>query len=328
MSDEKALQGMILGVSRGHREFAANLATQLSNATEDNANLQAALTTNSDRKAKVDSRISNPAKAHKNEKYGIADKLRTTVKQHLYSIQTHLLKDVAPAIVQLPIHGGALTTAGWALTASTLAAMGAEAGLLITKLGMLKANGWKLVRLSDAYKLLAKAIAFKAEVAIHMKAPAIMQLAEISHRKSELDMEVADVKSVIAQTEMHQVDTFGLDAETLTLIARLAAKFKANGPVTIESNTLVEVISALGVSIKTNAVLQQEAAVHRIIGTGGGSIQIVGPLVSINSLTGVTLPVPVVPVPVVPTRVAITPKSPTEVVPQYEGVNGMGTSIV
>lgn len=322
-------ENKILGVSRGHREFVSKLATQLSKATVENANIQAAVTTNSDRseanRKKIDSRISNPAKAHKNEKYEIADQVRTKLKKHLNSINVHILKDLNPALAQFALHGGVLLE-----SITTLPAMAADAGALILKAGMAKANGWKLIRLSDALMMMAKFVSLKGEVAIQMDAPAVLTTTELHHRKSELDIEVAGVKAVICKEEIHRVaGAYGMDAGSLVLIIQGLATLYSNGHLQLASTTTAE-LSALGqVAIKAAGEVKSSALTHTIVDAAGGTIRIVGGIIMLNPLTRATpdLPAEETVLPVVPV-IPLTPQGPVAVIPQYEGVNALGTSII
>ena len=168
--------------SRGYMVFAGKTSAQLGNVLENHADMQAAVLQNSERDTKPDSRMTNPAKAHTNEKWELLTQFRTTLKKAADSVSSHLVKDITPGIAQFGVHGTTMISAGLALPA-----MIADCATHICKLGMAKVNGWKMLRLSDGYMIAAKFFANKAETIYLIDAPKYVANTQIHHVASELD---------------------------------------------------------------------------------------------------------------------------------------------
>ena len=154
----------------------------------------------SERDTKPDSRMTNPAKAHTNEKWELLTQFRTTLKKAADSVSSHLVKDITPGIAQFGVHGTTMISAGLALPA-----MIADCATHICKLGMAKVNGWKMLRLSDGYMIAAKFFANKAETIYLIDAPKYVANTQIHHVASELDQVVTGERIVLARNEIHRV---------------------------------------------------------------------------------------------------------------------------
>ncbi len=322
-------------VAAGHKNTVAKRMTQLASAATVNADVQAAVVTNSDREAKPTSAVSNPAKSHENEKWDLASRIRNNVKRGLNAAADTLALGVAPGLIRQALTDPlSVVDVG-----TTIPAMVADLKALTLKVGMQKQNGWKMFRVSDGWAVLAKFINHTASV-VRTRAVAILEETEVKSTTASTHVLSGDLVALNVKNEIHRVaDAFGLDAKTLTMLLQLSAKIHANGALDLASTTTAKLSGLVGVDIASLGYIHQAASLHSMTEPAGASITMSGGIVAINGIVlinGVpfmngfiptpplllpTPPLPTLVLPIVP-PVPLTPAATTRTCPQYEGMNG------
>jgi hypothetical protein len=312
---------LVVGTARGFKDTSRKALRQAGNQAKSNAELQSFLVTNTARQAVPDSRTSNPAKSNENEKHDLAETQRQKLKDHLGSASTWLLKGLVPSLAGFAAAGVPMLDA-----LVTLPAKAADLAALRLKIGMHRSHGWEMKRLTDAWTLFSKFMKVTAETAIHFRAPAVFVSADTHHVAATLSLEVVDVKTVVAQEEIHRVaNAFGLEATHLVALLQAAATIHANGKLELATATDATLSAGTNVNLVAGNALHHSAITHTFADAAGGSIKLSGGRIDLNPLVPAALPaVPVVVLPVVPVSPSQQPAA-TKQMPQYDGLGAHGS---
>lgn len=300
---------------RGAKKSVSAATEQTGRTMADNAELQAMVFANAIR-AEPTSLASNPAKTTREEKYDLIELSRNRMLVHLENFSEHIIKDLAPGLAQFVIAApGKLTTA---LTA--IAGIPAELGQYVVGLGLPRAHGWKIQRLTDGLITGAKFFFNKAEVLIRQQAPAYLVNALLVHENYETKVRSGSMDVTLVRDEIHRVaETFGLDADTLVLLLKTAATVKTTGKMELASNLETKVESVGPVKVTSNASVKTSAPSHVLTDGAGGTITMSGGFIALNPVVP-QAPEVAVPVPPVVSLTASTGIPTPEMINQYTGM--------
>ena len=323
VDETKSFQAMGKDTTRAIKPVLAKGMTQVANSAENNANLQAALITNSERQDGPNCLTSNPGKSGVKEKHEFHEQVIDRIKEHLAAVQDDLKFVLTPALAQFALHGSALTS-----TVIAAPARMADLGTSILKMGMAKAEGWQMQRITEGWMLFAKFVNTQAEVAVRFFTPnflvntgSYVVMAEHGHQSINTNV-------VVSGEEIHRVaHTFALDAKEVTFLATTTAAIRSNIKTEIASTVEVDISAGATINLKAAAAINHSALSHTITDGLGGSIKVVGGMVYINSLVPPPASPPTAVVPVVP-NIPVHLPGKVRVVPQYEGMSAHGTSFV
>lgn len=290
-----SLQARAQASAAGMKPVIGKRMKQLGNSSKHNADILAAVVTNSSRDAAPDSRRSNPAMSAENEKYDIAEQIREKTKMHVSIAADSLKKTLIPALTQFTAKGSPMVQ-----PLATALAMVKDLMSLTIKLGMVRSHGWKMLRLSDVYAIFAKAFTVNTESAVRFQAPAILNSAQVVDTAASVVQTTADVEVHMVKDEIHRIaEVFAIDANYLTAVLRAAAVIHATGKIDI-------------------------ASASQLTMTGAAGVKVVGATIDLNPIGGVPLPT----VPVTPAFAPSTKPPPVKTVPQYKGVAAQGTTFI
>lgn len=313
--------------TRAVKPIVAKGMKQASKLATNNADLQAALVTNSERHDGPNVLVSNPVKSLRKEGGDIHDQVRTRIKEQLDDLKG-MLDPLAPpmltSLAQFAAQGKVLTSFG-----VTLKAKAADAGAAILKLGMAKAQGWQMHRLTDGWMLKAKFVNIQTAVTTRFRTLQFLISADTATTMADTIVTAASSAHIATSVdEIHRVaETFGLEAKDMVAILQAAAVIRANQKVEIASSLGTVLSAGTTLELKAGVSIKQSAKSHTFTDGLGGSITIMGGMVHINPLLAAGADLPVIVPPVVPLTPTQLP-GPVKTVPQYEGMNAHDTAIV
>lgn len=300
---------------KGARSSVAAATRRTGETLMTNAELQAMNFANAIR-TEPTSLMSNPARTTREEKYDIIELTRNRMLVHLENFSDHIIKDLAPGLAQYVVAApGKLVS-----TLTAVAGVPSEIGQYVVSLGLPRAHGWKLNRVTDGLMNGAKFIFNKAEVVIRNQAPAMLSNALLVQENYETKLRSGALDVTMVRDEIHRVaETFALDAETLVLLLSAAAELKSAGKLHLASNTETLIESTGTTKVVSGASMKLSASDHTVVDAAGGTIKVVGGIIHLNPVVPATpeVPIPVPPVVLIPANA----KVPTsEMTNQYEGM--------
>jgi hypothetical protein len=318
--------GKARALARAHRKQAANAGKQFAAIAENTTDVMGALLSNVLRKDEPTSALSNPAKSTAQVKHDYAYDLRERAKQHLQVLRTHIEADLTPGLVQLAAQ---LPKVSLDALRDTLLGVRNELAALTVGVGLQRSHGWELSRLTDFWMMAAKGVVLRAQTVILQRAPALLTNVTAEQLTASVSQEtLKDAKIILTRDEIHRLSNhYGLDAKTLSLLLKDLASIRAEGKVEIAALGDVTISSKDGIDLATANTLKSSAKMHSICDMAGGTIKVTNGVIDLNPLGIPTAPtLPVVVLPVVLADGSKGEMAGIQVVPQYEGMAGQGTS--
>lgn len=303
-------------------QIAASL-NQVGNTLEHNADLQKAINTGSTEAIEVSSGLTNPFRVAEGEKYDVMEQFRDRLRASIKSTtDTQLDSRLKSGLEQIKPSGG-FSDANKALDVAKV-----QLGMVMVKLGQLKLYGWKLLRVTEAWAMTAKAIFFSADGAIRTEAPYIDHTSYVDTTFAHINIDAGDLKVVLVKDEIHRVaDAFGIDANYLTALLKATAIIHARGNIEIASHVDLKLSAEAVADIRGGSQIKLSSPSHTIADGSGGTITMTGGIINLNPVSSVSSE-PAILVDAVNNIEAADYPRELEVKPQYEGVNGHGTSII
>lgn len=313
-------------LSNTHRKQLGDAGKQAANISENNADVLAALVTNTLRTEEPTSARSNPAKSTRNVKHDYAYETREKVKQHLQIPRAHIEQELTPALVQLAAQWPKVALDG---IRDTLLGIRGEMATLTVNVGLLKSHGWSLHRLSDFSILAAKGIVHRAATAIMQKAPAVLVNTTVHQMTASFSQEtLKDAKVILSRDEIHRLaNLLSVDAKAMTLLLKELAAIRSAQEVEIAAGQKATLSGKDTVEIVSGDTIKSSAKMHSICDMGGGSIKVSNGVIDLNPMGAPPMPtIPVVVLPVVLAEHGDGKLAGVQAVPQYEGMGAQGTS--
>ncbi len=221
------------------KDLAGNNLEQLSAAQEHNAWAQNKAMTGQGNPNEIESLQSNPALTHEEEKQKVYSDSKTRMRALLDETATKVLDGIIlPAINHLKPMGG------YAQAEGTLKWVKNEIANTLIANAVDKISGFVMDRVTDLYFMGGKAVSIVAGTVFKVEAPIVQHVSSTHVNLSHVSVDHTDTRAVSAREEIHKVaETYGLEAEFLTMLLGATAELKARGKINLESNERVNVLA-------------------------------------------------------------------------------------
>jgi hypothetical protein len=320
--------------SQAFRSQAAKTTSQTGSTADKNADLMAAVLTNSDRDQEVSSLVGNPAEAQELERWDVLENVvaRATVTATAAGESTQ--NELMPALTALT--GRGLTPVD---TLKVIPLVNLDIATINAKLGPLTVNGWVLDKIAEPMGLIAKAISYHAETVINSEAPTITLTASATMGlKASLLATRSDVLWDVTRDYIGRIsNTFFVEAAQFVALGQNKLRLESNSKIELAAgNTApgagIELDSSGKIDISGSSLTLSSTVSHTI--SANTSVTISSTIINLNPTVPVAPSIGPIVLPITP--IVITPNSETGqgktpragLVPKYQGQLGSGVVLI